>query len=107
MSVLRLLLLALVIAGGTWLVGWWAVPICGAAYAIVRRGAPGIVREAAGAAMLAWCALLAIDVAHPAFGRLAAAVGGALPVPTWLLLLVAIVFAGLLAGSSAALLRDR
>jgi hypothetical protein len=106
MNLVRLLALSCVIAAATWVVGWWSVPLCGAAYAMLRRGADHVVRDAAVAAMLAWAALLAYQLAHPAFGRLAASAGAAIPVPAPVLMLVAVLFAGVLAGSAARLLRD-
>lgn len=107
MTVLRLLALACVIAATTWVIGWWSVPLCGAAYALLRRGAAHVTRDAAVAAMLAWTVLLAYQAVHPAFGRLAASAGAAIPLPTPLLMLVAILFAGALAGSAARLLAER
>jgi hypothetical protein len=102
-------MLALAVAVATWVAGWWAVPVCGAAYGMLRRsaGRGGVAREAAIGAMLAWAALLAYQVSHPAFGPLAAAIGGAIPAPTWVLLSFTVLFAGALAGSAAYLLHDR
>ena len=104
MTVVRVLALACVIAAATWIAGWWSVPLCGAAFALLRRGTEHVVRDATLAAMLAWAGLLAYQVAHPAFGRLAASAGAAIPLPTPLLLLLAVLFAGALAGSAARLL---
>jgi len=107
MTLLRQAALACVIAAATWIVGWWSVPVCGAAYALLRRGAKHVARDAAVAAMLAWAALLAYQITHPAFGRLAASAGAAIPLPAPLLMLVAVLFAGALAGSAARLLEER
>jgi hypothetical protein len=107
MTTVRVLGLACLIVAATWGIGWWSVPLCGAAYALWRRGAAHVVREAAGSAMFAWTAILAYQAIHPAFGRLAASAGAAIPLPTPLLMLVAVLFAGALAGSAARLLADR
>lgn len=107
MSAVRLLLLACVIAAATWVVGWWSVPLCAAGFAVLQRGTEHVVRDATIAAMLAWTGLLAYQVMHPAFGRLAASAGAAIPLPTPVLLLVAVLFAGVLAGSAARLLEER
>lgn len=107
MSGLRIVALACVVAAATWIVGWWSVPLCGAGFAVLQRGTDHVVRDASLAAMLAWTGLLAYQVMHPAFGRLAASAGAAIPLPTPLLLLVAVLFAGALAGSAARLLEER
>jgi hypothetical protein len=107
MRALALLSLALVMTAATWIGGWWTIPVCAAAFALLRRGAAGVPLDAAVAAMLAWSALLAYQASHPAFGRLMASVRGAIPLPTLGLMLVAIVFAGVLAASAAAAVRER
>ncbi len=109
MNIVRVVVLALVVAAATWVAGWWTVPLCGAAYAMMRRSARRVrvTQEAAIGAMLAWGALLAYQATHPTFGRLAASIGGAIPAPTWILLSVTVLFAGVLAGSAAFLLHDR
>lgn len=107
MSLVRIVALACVIAATTWVIGWWSVPLCGAGFAVLRRGTEHVVREATLAAMLAWTGLLAYQVVHPAFGRLAASAGAAIPLPTPVLLVVAVLFAGALAGSAARLLEER
>jgi hypothetical protein len=107
MSIMRIVALACVVAAATWVIGWWSVPLCGAGFAVLRRGSAGVVREATFGAMLAWAGLLAYQVVHPAFGRLAASAGAAIPLPTPVLLLVAVLFAGALSGSAARLLEER
>ena len=107
MSLIRVLALAAVLAGATWVLGWWSVPIAGAVYALVRRGAPHVVRESVFAAVLGWGALLAMQGTHPAFGRLSSALSGLFPVPVWALMLLSLGFAAALAGAAAALVQDR
>jgi len=107
MTIVRIVALAGVVAATTWVIGWWSVPLCGAGFAVLQRGTDHVVRDATLAAMLAWTALLVYQVAHPAFGRLAASAGAAIPLPTPVLLVVAVLFAGVLAGSAARLLEER
>jgi hypothetical protein len=107
MRALRLLGLAVLMAGATWLGGWWTLPLCAAGFALFARGTPHVTLDAGLAAMLAWGGLLAIQATQPAFGRLAAAVRGAVPVPTVALLAITLVFAGVLGASAAAVVRER
>ena len=58
---LRIVLLAIAFALGTWILGWWAVPLLGAAWGLLRRGTPRfatafIAAALAGGALLAGCA---------------------------------------------------
>lgn len=106
MALLRALLVGAVVALSTWFLGWWSVPLTGAVYAIVRRGQEHAVLEAAFGAMLAWGALLAWQTTHPAYGRLRDAVSGVFPVPAVVLMFVAVLFAGLLAGAAARLTHE-
>jgi hypothetical protein len=101
MRFLRMLGVAAVVAIGTWFVGWWAVPLCGAVYAVLRQQQPGAVSEAAFGAMIAWTGLLIWQFSHPAFGRLSAAVSGVFPVPVPVLMLLSVGVAGVLAAAAA------
>lgn len=107
MTIVRVLLLAAVLAGGTWVLGWWAVPVGGALYALLRRDGAGVPGEAALAAAIGWGALLVAQATHPSFGRLSQALAGIFPLPTWGLMLLSLLFAAALAGSAAALVRSR
>jgi len=103
MRMLRIIGLAVVVAIGTWFGGWWAVPLCGAVYAVLRQRHQGAVGEAAFGAMLGWTGLLLWQATHPAFGRLSAAVNGVFPVPAPALMLLSVCVAGVLAASAARL----
>jgi hypothetical protein len=106
MPVIRILLVAAVVALATWFLGWWSVPLTGAVYALLRRGEDHAVLEAALGAMLAWGALLAWQTTNPAYSRLSAAISGVFPVPAVVLMVVAVLFAGLLAGAAARLTHE-
>ncbi|MCU0650578.1 MAG: hypothetical protein MUF00_21500 [Gemmatimonadaceae bacterium] len=107
MTLLRILLLAVAMAGGTWVFGWWMVPALGALYALVPPRGTHVARDAALGAAIGWSALLSMQVAHPAFDRLSIALSGLFPVPVWALLLVAVGFAAILASAAAALVPQR
>jgi hypothetical protein len=94
------LLLTLIIMAGTWVVGWWAVPVLAACWQVLRP--EGVPLQAGRCAFSAWGLLLLLLPLAP-LGRLAGRLAGVfqLPVPmTWLL---APFFAALLAWSAARL----
>ena len=102
MIFIRVIILAIVLAVATYLVGWICVPIVGAVYAIAihKSSAPG---EAALAALLAWGALLVRVAVVPAFTTLLERLGGIFPLPGVGVAVLALVFAMALAWSSARL----
>jgi hypothetical protein len=97
---IRVALLAAAFALGTWILGWWAVPLLGAAWGIVQRGRPRFA-AAFVAAALAWAALLAFDALGGALGRLSTVLGGIFMLPGVALLAVTLLYAALLAGCAA------
>jgi hypothetical protein len=101
MRVIELLPVAVLVAVGTWLVGWWAVPLAGLVHGLVSRGRRGVVLEAGLGGMLGWGWLLALQGMHPAFPRLAELLDGLFPVPSVALMGATVVFAGILAGAAA------
>lgn len=98
---IQLLPVGLLVAAGTWLFGWWAVPLVGFAHALVWRGRRGVVLEAGLGGMLGWGWLLALQGMHPAFPRLAEALNGLFPIPSPVLVGGSLLFAGVLAGAAA------
>lgn len=100
LSAARVLLLASAIAIGTWTLGWWAVPLVGAAWGLLRRDRPRF-GDAFVAAMLAWAALLAVDAAGGAMDRLSTVMGGIFSMPGSLMLAVTVLYGALLAGCAA------
>jgi ABC-type xylose transport system permease subunit len=110
MTILRLVLLAVVIALGTVLAGWWIVPVIGAGYGVLSKSTrfPGFTAAAAGA--LAWGGYLsALALGGAPVGafsaRVALSMGVPAPVPALATLLLPALLAGL-AAYAAARLRD-
>jgi hypothetical protein len=90
------------LALGTALLGWWAVPAIAAVYGFIspeRRH--GLSTALAGA--LAWGLLLAVTASQGPVLELAARVAAVLTLPTAALFVVTLVFPALLAGSAAEL----
>ncbi len=96
---LELLLLAVFMAAGTWLGGWWAVPLLAAGWQWLR---PGSAWSIGVAALLAWGGLLLLLPPAP-FGRLLERLGGLLSLPGPVLLVLPLAYALLLGWSAARL----
>ena len=94
------LMLAAAFALGTWILGWWAVPLLGAVWGFMRRGRPRFA-SAFVAGALAWAALLTLDATSGALARLASVMGGIFSMPAPAVLVVTILYAALLAGCAA------
>ncbi|HZF68237.1 MAG TPA: hypothetical protein VEZ47_09385 [Gemmatirosa sp.] len=112
MRPLHVVLLALVMALATALLGWWSVPLTAALVAAAAHARPGALTQAgrsvAGGAgiagALAWGGLLAVAaVAGTRFGAVAAALAGVLSAPAVLAAIVTLVLPALLAWSAAGL----
>jgi len=89
---------------GTWWLGWWAVPVLGAAWGVARYAAfPTATAAVAGG--LAWAGLLALGALTGPVGALSRTVGGVLGAPGWVPLLITILFPAALAACSAWLVR--
>ncbi len=90
------------VAVGTWAVGWWAVPVVGALIGVIwAEGRPALVAGAAGG--LGWALLLAWGSASGPVGELAGTVGDVMGLPGFAVLLVTVLFPALLAGAGGAL----
>jgi hypothetical protein len=104
----RMIWLALVVAAMatlTWVVGWWTVPVVAAAWAYVRKDDVAAPLLAGLAAMLAWGLLLLIVASAAPGGSVMRSVGAAMQLGPGALLALTIAYGGLLAASSAALVR--
>lgn len=98
--IMALLVTALAVGALTWWLGWWGVVVAAlvAGALLGRRAAAWLV---ALAAVVAWCALFLIDAMGGRFATLASSIAGVMQVPAPALLLVALLFAALLAWSAA------
>jgi len=102
MAVLRIVIVAIALALGTTLAGWWAVPVVALAYGVVmhRTSRPGLTAAVAGA--LAWGGYLVLaSVGGAAIRPFAAALGTSMQLPAWAPLVATLVFPALLAGLAA------
>lgn len=97
------LVVALGTALMTWFAGWWGVAIVALVAGFVAASYGATPWRVALGAVEGWSALIVFDAVMGPFARLSKAVGGAMTVPSPLLLVVTLAFAGVLAWSSAAL----
>jgi hypothetical protein len=93
----RVIATAAIIAVATWLIGWWAVPVVGLIAGLAHASPRGV----AGAASLAWAALLAVDVMSASFAHLTGILSGIMGIPGLALIILTIVFPALLGWSAA------
>lgn len=98
------LLLAVVTAAATWWIGWWAAPVCGAAWGAARFGDYPAWTAAVGAA-LGWMLLLAYEALLGSMGEVSRLVGSTLGVPGWVPLAAAAAFPAALAAAGAGVSR--
>jgi hypothetical protein len=94
-------ILGVVMGIATWWIGWWTVPLVGAAWGVARRGEDYPAATAGVAASLAWCVLLAVRAAQGPIGELSRRLGGVLGTPGWVPLLAAVAFPAILAAAAA------
>ena len=95
----RLVIVTAAIAAGTWLAGWWAVPVL-ALIAGLLTWRPSTV--ALGAA-LAWAVLLVINALAGTMARVASTLGDVMGLPAPAVVAVTLLFPALLAWSAAAI----
>ena len=106
MRILSALILAVVIAAATIVVGWWTVPVAALLWGLVagRGGRVGAAAlTAALAAVLAWGALLAYDAVSGNLGALGRLFGSIAKLPPAVFLVLTLLFPALMAWSAAAL----
>jgi hypothetical protein len=100
--------LALAVALGTVLVGWWAVPVVVALWLWLSPATSGSpVRRAMIGAALGWALLLGWTALDGPIGPLARRAGGLLRLPGWGLVVVTLLFPAALAGLVAVIIRGR
>jgi hypothetical protein len=96
---------SLLMATGTWFVGWWMVPVIAAIWGAVRAEDRWLPLLAAFAGTTSWLLLLFLPSSPGAVGRLATVAGRAMGVGPGPLVLLTLVFPALLAVAAAALAR--
>ena len=97
-----ILLLVIAMVAATWIASWWGVALVAAAW-----GWRGKASDAAIAAFVAWAALLGMTAGSRALVPFAERLGGIFTLPTWAMIILTPLFAGLLAWGAAALLESR
>ena len=100
MSLIKVLVVAVAMAAGTWFVGWYMVPCIAAVYAVLVRNRSASVQAMIGA-VLAWGALLARVSVKPAFTTLLARLGVLFGMQGAIVVVLALVFAAALAWAAA------
>jgi hypothetical protein len=91
-------LLAVLMATGTWMVGWWAVPMVAAAWGMIFRPTRPWLAGLAGS--VAWGAVL-VGAPWDALRRLTPRLGGIFHLPGWGMLALTLGFVWLLGWSAA------
>ena len=99
--VLRVILLAAAFALGTWVLGWWAIPLFAAVAGLLARHARGQAMAAGLAGAVAWGALLAWTALRGSLWTFASQVGGAIGASGALLVGASLLFPALLAWLAA------
>jgi hypothetical protein len=97
----RVALLAVSFGIGTWILGWWAIPLFAATAAVLTRDVPRQAGAAALAAAVAWGGLLSWSAIEGSVWSFAPIAGGAMGVSGWLLILMTLAFPSALAWSAA------
>ncbi|HEY5441391.1 MAG TPA: hypothetical protein VIJ90_08945 [Gemmatimonadaceae bacterium] len=95
------LLVALGVAGLTWLVGWWGVAIVALIVGFAYRSEGGRPWRVALGASEGWAILLLIDTFGGRFGQVATTVAGSMSLPAAALLIVTLLFPALIGWSAA------
>ena len=97
------LLIAICMAGLTWLLGWWGIAVGAVILGYVFRSEGGRAWRVALGALEGWALLLLIDVMFGPLGVVATTVGGAMSIPGPALLFVTLLYPALIGWSGAAL----
>ena len=96
----RILLLGVAVAIGTWILGWWAVPLLGAAWGILRRGQPRFWTAAFGG-IVGWWLLMLYNATQGSVAGMATLMGDIFRIGGWGMVALMYVFPALLAGCAA------
>jgi hypothetical protein len=103
MRVIFHLLVAVCMAGLTWILGWWGVAVGALILGVVFRAEGGRAWRVALSATEGWAILLVIDMMCGPLAGVAKTVGGAMSIPGPALLLVTLLYPALIGWSGAAL----
>jgi hypothetical protein len=95
------LLIAAVVAGTTWFVGWWSVAIVALIAGFIYRSEGGRAWRVALGASEGWAILLVIDAIGGRFVPVASTIAGAMSLPAAALVLVTLLFPALIGWSGA------
>ncbi len=95
------ILLAVAFAAGTLFVGWWSIPIIALVWGWLAGPARRPATRAAIGVALAWVGFLAFDAVRGPIGRLARTLGETMHLPAIVLVVVTLLFAAILAWSTA------
>jgi hypothetical protein len=101
----RVALLALSFAIGTWILGWWAVPLFAAVAAVMTRYVRHQGIAAGLAAAIAWAALLAWSSTEGSVWSFSRIAGGAMGMSGAALILVTLLFPAVLAWLATAVVQ--
>jgi hypothetical protein len=97
------LLVAVCMAGLTWILGWWGAAVGALILGVVFRSEGGRAGRVALGASEGWAILLVIDMMSGPLAGVATTVGGAMSIPAPSLLLVTLLYPALIGWSGAAL----
>lgn len=101
----RVFLLALSFGIGTWVLGWWAIPVFAAAAAVLAREVRHQAVATGLAAAVAWAALLAWSATQGSVWGFARLAGNAMGISGLLLISITLAFPAALAWSTAAVVQ--
>lgn len=95
------LVIALIVAGATWIAGWWAAAVVALVAGYVYRAEGGRPWRVALGATEGWALLLAVDAFAGPLVHVASTLSGAMVLPAPALVLVTLLFPALLGWSGA------
>ena len=93
--------IALIVAGTTWIAGWWAAAIVALVAGFLYRAEGGRPWRVALGASEGWALLLALDAVAGPLAHVASTLAGAMTLPAPALILVTLLFPALLGWSGA------
>jgi hypothetical protein len=94
-----IVLVSVVVAAGTWMLGWWSVPVAALVAGLLGCRASLV----SVASTLAWLALLLVDAAQGNLSRVSTTLGGIIGVPAAAALFLTLLLPALLGWSAASL----